>query len=109
MACKNNRGARHAIDEINPAKDTLADAMATDHLSAIHVGCRPVGIAGRDLVAALSETHGYTLRDNMTQMVAQMPQAADALEQTEHDYLALDSSSTKADGEEYLADKGVSR
>ena len=93
-----------AIDEINPAKDTLADALRTGQLSAIHIGCRPVGKAGRDLSAALAETHGYTFADKMTQVVAQMQQVADALGQTEQDCLALDSSSTESDFDKILTD-----
>jgi hypothetical protein len=78
--------------------------MATDQISAIHIGCRPVGKAGRDLSAALAETHGYALTDEMTQVVTQMQQVADALELTERDCLALDSFSTKADYDKIVTD-----
>jgi Protein of unknown function (DUF732) len=96
--------ADDAIDEINPAKDTLADALRTGHFDAIHLGCRPVGKAGRDLSAALAETQGYTVPDKLSQLVAQMQQVADALGQTERDCLALDSSSTESDFDKTLTD-----
>jgi hypothetical protein len=61
--------ADDALDEIIPAKDTLADALRTHDLAAIHIGCGSVGKAGRDLSAALAETHGYTLTSTLTQLV----------------------------------------
>jgi hypothetical protein len=93
-----------ALDEIKPAKDTLADALGTRDLAAVHIGCGSVGKAGRDLSAALAEGHGYALTSEVTQLVAQMQRAADALERTERDCLALDSFSTEADFDKVVTD-----
>ena len=93
-----------ALDEINPAKDTLADGLGTHDFAALHIACGSVGKAGRDLSAALAEGQGYVLSSEVTQMMAQMQQAADALERTERDCLALGPSSTQVDMDKVATD-----
>lgn len=93
-----------ALDEVNPAKDTLVAALDTHDFAAVHIGCRPVGQAGRDLSAALAEAHGYVLTSKLAQMVAQLQRAADGLEKTERDCLALWPGSTEAEWDQVVTD-----
>jgi hypothetical protein len=93
-----------ALDEINPAKDTLAAALGTHDFAAVHIGCRPVGQAGRDLNAALAFGNGYVLTDRIAALVKQMRQAADDLQLTERDCLALWPGSTESEWDQVAAD-----
>jgi hypothetical protein len=93
-----------ALDEINPAKDTLAAALDTHDFAAVHIGCRPVGQAGRDLSAALAEGRGYALPDRLATLVAQMQRAADDLQQAERDCLPLRPGSTEAEFDQVVTD-----
>jgi hypothetical protein len=93
-----------ALDEINPAKDTLAAALRTHDVAAIHIGCRPLGQAGRDLSAALAYGRDYALPDRLAPLVAQMQRAADDLQQAERDCLPLWTGSTEAEFDQLATD-----
>jgi hypothetical protein len=93
-----------ALDEINPAKDTLEAALRTHDVAAVHIGCRPVGQAGRDLSAALAEGRGYALPDRLATLVTQMQRAADELQQAERDCLPLWPGSTEAEFDQVATD-----
>jgi hypothetical protein len=93
-----------ALDEVNPAKETLVAALRTHDLAAIHIGCRPVGQAGRDLSAALATGRGYVLTDRIAELVARMQRAADALERAERDCSALGPFSSDAEWDQVLKD-----
>jgi phage tail sheath gpL-like len=93
-----------ALDEINPAKDTLVAALRTHDVAAVHIGCRPVGQAGRDLSAALAEGRGYALPERVAALVTQMQRAADELQQAERDCLPLWPGSTEAEFDRVVSD-----
>lgn len=93
-----------ALDETNPAKDTLVAALQTHDVAAVHIGCRPVGQAGRDLSAALAEASGYALTDRLATLITQMQRAADELQQAERDCLQLLPGSTEAEFDQVVTD-----
>ena len=93
-----------ALDEINPAKDTLVAALGTHDFAAVHIGCRPVGQAGRDLSAALAFGNGYALTNKLAALVKQMQRAADELQQAERDCLPLWPGSTEAEFDQVATD-----
>jgi hypothetical protein len=93
-----------AIAEIGPAKDTLAAALQTGDFAAVHIGCGPVGKAGRDLSAALAVDGDYYASSQIAQTVKDLRHAADALQHAEQDCLAINPSSTQADLDRLLAD-----
>jgi len=93
-----------ALDEINPANDTLVAALRTHDVAAVHIGCRPVGQAGRDLSAALAEGRGYALSDRVASLVTRMQRAADELQEAERDCLSLWPGSTEAEFDQVVTD-----